>query len=564
MTLPNGEESFNIFEIRFKNGRKEFYKNTENLRISMGDILAVEGSPGHDVGSVSLAGELVKVQMKKRNVSVDSSEIKKIYRKANQRDIDVWQASREKEIETQRKGREILGRLGLKMKLSDVEYQGDGNKATFYYTADTRIDFRQLIRDLAGAFSIRVEMKQVGARQEAARLGGVGSCGRELCCSTWLTDFRKVTTSAARYQQLSLNPLKLAGQCGKLKCCLNFELDTYLDALKVFPKQETILKTEKGPAVFVKMDIFKQHLWYTYKEERSKWFLLTLEQVQEIIDLNKNNEKASSLEEYESEIEVPIKVNFEDAVGEDSLTRFDVPKTKKRRNNKNRNKKKAVVGNPNQQKPQAKQQQRGSQKRKPHTKKTGEQPKGAVKNTNIPRKNNNRNRNNNTPKNGSDSEKNKFLSLLILLLVGYSCTSGPVFTKYKTVPNNAWILNEQVRFDFSITDTIAKRNLFIHIRSNNEYRYSNLFLITELVFPNKTKVIDTLEYKMTTPNGKYLGTGFTEVKENKLFYKEEKVFPFSGEYTFNVRQAMRKNGFSEGLKALEGVTDVGFSIEKTK
>ena len=161
-------------------------------------------------------------------------------------------------------------------------------------------------------------------------------------------------------------------------------------------------------------------------------------------------------------------------------------------------------------------------------------------------------------------KKNKFLSLLILLLVGYSCTSGPVFTKYKAVPNNAWILNDHVRFDFSITDTIAKRNLFIHIRSNKEYRYSNLFLITELVFPNKTKVIDTLEYKMTTPNGKYLGTGFTEVKENKLFYKEEKVFPFSGEYTFNVRQAMRKNGFSEGLKALEGVTDVGFSIEKTK
>jgi cell fate regulator YaaT (PSP1 superfamily) len=405
MTLPNGEESFNIFEIRFKNGRKEFYKNTENLRISIGDILAVEGSPGHDVGSVSLAGELVKVQMKKRNVSVASSEIRKIYRKANQRDIDIWQASREKEIETQRKGREILGRLGLKMKLSDVEYQGDGNKATFYYTADTRIDFRQLIRDLAAAFSIRVEMKQVGARQEAARLGGVGSCGRELCCSTWLTDFRKVTTSAARYQQLSLNPLKLAGQCGKLKCCLNFELDTYLDALKAFPKQETILKTEKGPAVFVKMDIFKQHLWYTYKEERSKWFLLTLEQVQEIIELNKNNEKASSLEEYESEIEAPIKVNFEDAVGEDSLTRFDVPKTKKRRNNKNRNRKKALVGNSNHKKPSAKQHQRGTQKRKPQQKKSGEPSKGTLKNANKPRKNNHRNRKNNTPKNGSDSEK---------------------------------------------------------------------------------------------------------------------------------------------------------------
>ena len=234
MTLPSGEERFNIFEIRFKNGRKEFYKNTENLRISMGDILAVEGSPGHDVGSVSLAGELVKVQMKKRNVSVDSSEIKKIYRKANQRDIDVWQASREKEIETQRKGREILGRLGLKMKLSDVEYQGDGNKATFYYTAEARIDFRLLIKDFAKEFNTRIEMKQVGFRQEASRLGGIGSCGRELCCSTWLTDFRSVNTSAARYQQLSLNPQKLAGQCGKLKCCLNYELDTYMDALKTF------------------------------------------------------------------------------------------------------------------------------------------------------------------------------------------------------------------------------------------------------------------------------------------------------------------------------------------
>ena len=405
MTLPNGEESFNIFEIRFKNGRKEFYKNTENLRISMGDILAVEGSPGHDIGSVSLAGELVKVQMKKRNVPVDSPEIKKIYRKANQKDIDVWQASREKEIETQRKGREILGRLGLKMKLSDVEYQGDGNKATFYYTADTRVDFRQLIRDLAGAFSIRVEMKQVGARQEAARLGGVGSCGRELCCSTWLTDFRKVTTSAARYQQLSLNPLKLAGQCGKLKCCLNFELDTYLDALKEFPKQETVLLTEKGPAVFVKMDIFKQHLWYTYKEERSKWFLLTLEQVQEIIALNKNKEKASSLEEYEYEVDTPVKVNFEDAVGQDSLTRFDAPKAKKRRNNRNRNQQKATVGKPNQPKTAVRQAPKGNPRRKPKPRPAGEQPKGEVKNSNKPRRNNNRNRNTNPPKNGNDSEK---------------------------------------------------------------------------------------------------------------------------------------------------------------
>ena len=461
MTLPSGQERFNIFEVRFKNGRKHFYKNPDNLPITMGDIVATEGSPGHDIGTVSLAGELVKVQMKKRKITEDHEDVKKIYRKASQRDIDIWQQSRGKEEETQKRGREILGRLGLQMKLSDVEYQGDGNKATFYYTAETRVDFRQLIRDLASAFSIRVEMKQVGARQEAARLGGVGSCGRELCCSTWLTDFRKVTTSAARYQQLSLNPLKLAGQCGKLKCCLNFELDTYLDALKSFPKQDLVLKTEKGDAVFVKMDIFKNHLWYTYKEERFKWFRLTLEQVLEIVDLNKNNEKSLSLEEYEADVEIPVKVDFEDAVGQDSLTRFDVPKTSKRRNNRNKNKKKPVGADanntqpkpnprrkpqakpnnktpqaksqeqnkPQQQKPQAqnkpkpkprpKPRPRPNANAKPNTNAKADvvvkpnvkanantnEPKGEVKKPNKPRKNNNKNRNNNTPKNGSDSEK---------------------------------------------------------------------------------------------------------------------------------------------------------------
>jgi len=344
MTLPNGEAPFNIYEVRFKNGRKHFFKNPENLTLSMGDVVAVESSPGHDIGTVSLGGELVKVQMKKKKVSFDSEDVKKIYRKASQKDIDVWQSVREKEKETQRRGREILGRLGLKMKLSDVEYQGDGNKAIFYYTADERIDFRQLIRDLASAFSIRVEMKQVGLRQEAARLGGIGSCGRELCCSTWLTDFRKVNTAAARYQQLSLNPLKLAGQCGKLKCCLNFELDTYLDALKDFPRQDLVLKTESGFAVFVKMDIFKKQVWYTYKDNSFKWFKLSLEQVQEIIDLNKNNEDGAPLEDYESDAAEKVKVDFENVVGQDSLTRFDAPKQKKgRRNNNNKNRKKSTV-----------------------------------------------------------------------------------------------------------------------------------------------------------------------------------------------------------------------------
>ena len=332
MQLPTGQEVYNIVEVRFKNGRKVYCKNTNKLSLKMGDVITTEGSPGHDVGTVALTGELVKIQMRKRKLKEDSEEIKKVYRISTQKDIDIWQAARDREVETQRRGREIIQNLGLKMKLSDVEYQGDGNKATFYYTADDRVDFRQLIRDLAGAFSIRVEMKQVGLRQEAARLGGVGSCGRELCCSTWLTDFRKVNTAAARYQQLALNPQKLSGQCGKLKCCLNFELDTYLDALNEFPKTDQWLQTEKGPATYIKMDIFKGLLWYTYKEERGKWFTLTVEQVHEIQDINKSGKKIAGLEDYEAElIETAPPIDFENVVGQDSLTRFDKPKQSNRK-----------------------------------------------------------------------------------------------------------------------------------------------------------------------------------------------------------------------------------------
>ena len=333
MELPTGQKPFNIVEVRFKNGRKHFYKNDKCFPLSIGDVVAVEGSPGHDIGTISLTGELVKIQMRKKNVKEDSEAVKKIYRKASEKDIETWQHARAREIETQKRGREIIIRLGLKMKLSDVEFQGDGNKATFFYTADERVDFRQLIKDLASAFSIRIEMRQVGLRQEASRLGGVGSCGRELCCSTWLTDFRKVNTAAARYQQLSLNPLKLAGQCGKLKCCLNYELDTYLEALKAFPSQNTMLKTDKGLGIFIKMDIFKEWLWYTYKDDKSKWFKLTLAQVNEIIAENKKGNLVESLEDFDEENVEETKIDFENVVGQDSLTRFDEPKRKRRRNN---------------------------------------------------------------------------------------------------------------------------------------------------------------------------------------------------------------------------------------
>ncbi|MFD0863064.1 stage 0 sporulation family protein [Sungkyunkwania multivorans] len=345
MALPNGQKPFDCVEVRFKNSRKAFFRNTENLSLSIGDVVATEASPGHDVGIVTLTGELVKVQMKHKKVSLDSDEIKKIYRKASQRDVEIWSASRNKEAEVQKRARELAIRLGLEMKISDVEFQGDGSKATFYYTAEGRVDFRQLIKDMAKAFNIRIEMRQIGYRQEAARLGGVGSCGRELCCSTWLTDFRSVSTAAARYQQLSLNPQKLAGQCGKLKCCLNFELDAYLDALKSFPKADTKVMTAKGKAVCQKIDIFKGWMWFAYEGEWMNWYKLKTSHVHEILELNAKNEPVPSLEEYASELEEDTKIDFENVVGQDSLTRFDRPKRKKsRRKNQGRGGQQATKG----------------------------------------------------------------------------------------------------------------------------------------------------------------------------------------------------------------------------
>ena len=336
MNLPNGETPFDCVEVRFKNGRKEFFRNHENLTLSIGDVVATEVSPGHDIGIVTLTGELVKIQMKKKNVDYNSTEIPKIYRKATQKDIDIWSEARDKEEPMKVRARELAIALNLEMKISDIEFQGDGSKAIFYYTANDRVDFRQLIKDFAKEFSIRIEMRQVGFRQEASRLGGIGSCGRELCCSTWLNDFRSVNTSAARYQQLSLNPQKLAGQCGKLKCCLNYELDTYLDALKDFPDFETKLQTEKGDAICQKQDIFKGLMWFAYTDNFAVWHMLNIEQVKEIIAENKQKRKVSALEDYATEVISEAKIDFNNAMGQESLTRFDQPK-KKKKNNKKRN-----------------------------------------------------------------------------------------------------------------------------------------------------------------------------------------------------------------------------------
>lgn len=381
MSLPEGQAPCDVVEIRFKNSRKEFYRNVNDLTLNVGDVVATEASPGHDIGVVSITGELVKIQLKKKNINYDSEDIKKIYRKAKQSDIDKWKEAQSLEVDAMFKARTLALKLNLQMKISDVEYQGDKSKAVFYYTADGRVDFRELLKVMASEFKVRIEMKQIGARQEAARLGAIGSCGRELCCSTWLNDFRTVSTSAARYQQLSLNPLKLAGQCGKLKCCLNYELDSYLDALKEFPQIDNKrLATEKGFAFHQKTDIFKRIVWWSYTSEPDVFIPLSIARTKEILQLNAEDKKPSDLLEPKqfkdlAEVKLP---DYENVVGQDSLTRFD---DRKKSNNKHKNNRKphakpntsakpTPTSNPNQQKKvnpnQNAQTPRPSQQNKPN------------------------------------------------------------------------------------------------------------------------------------------------------------------------------------------------------
>lgn len=334
MNFPS-QNRIDIIEVRFKNGRKEFFKIDDDTEYFKGDIVAVEASPGHDIGIVSLTGEIVLLQLKKKGINKDAIEFKKVYRKAKQTDIDKWQAARDLEEPTMYKARTIAVKLNLQMKISDVEYQGDKTKAIFYYTADDRVDFRELIKVLADEFKIRIEMKQIGARQEASRLGGIGSCGRELCCSTWLTDFRSVSTSAARYQQLSLNPLKLAGQCGKLKCCLNYELDSYMDALKEFPENANKLLTKSGTAFLQKTDIFKKVMWYSYDSDPNNFIPLDLKQVYKILELNKNKEVAEDIKPEIKETAKEKETSFyENVVGQDDIKRFDKNSKKNKKNKK--------------------------------------------------------------------------------------------------------------------------------------------------------------------------------------------------------------------------------------
>jgi cell fate regulator YaaT (PSP1 superfamily) len=330
--IPGNAEEQDMVEVQFKNTRKGYYKNSNRLPLEKGDIVAVEASPGHDIGTVTLTGRLVPLQMKKANIKPDA-EIRRVYRKAKPVDMEKYEEAKSREHNTMIRSRQIAADLGLQMKIGDVEYQGDGNKAIFYYIADERVDFRQLIKVLAEAFRVRIEMKQIGARQEAGRIGGIGPCGRELCCATWMTNFVSVSTSAARYQDISLNPQKLAGQCAKLKCCLNYEVDAYVECQKRLPSKELTLETLNGTYYYFKADILKGTITYsTDKSFLANEATITAKRAFEIINMNRRGEKPEKLEDIFRQDNARPK----DLLEQESLTRFD-----KSKNSKNKKKKKA-------------------------------------------------------------------------------------------------------------------------------------------------------------------------------------------------------------------------------
>lgn len=340
---PNAGTPFNIVEVRFKGSRKEFYHNENNIYVESGNLVAVEGPlGGYDIGHVTLTGELVRLQLSKNNISPDSEEVRKLYRLAHEKDVEKWKEVKAEETNVMHRARFHANTLGLQMKISDVEIQGDRKKGTFFYTADSRVDFRELLKLLADEFRFRIEMRQIGMRQEAGRLGGIGSCGRELCCTTWLTNFKTVSTSAARYQNLAINTQKLAGQCGKLKCCLNFELDTYLDALKSIPKGLNKLELAGGTAMLQKTDIFKKTMWFSL-EKGGAMHPISVDRVNEIVGLNKKGEKPEFLGLPELVIPDDKPSEFVDVIGEDSLTRLDnknkKPKNKRKKSRKPQRKK---------------------------------------------------------------------------------------------------------------------------------------------------------------------------------------------------------------------------------
>eukprot|EP01133_Synstelium_polycarpum_P011245 gene11245-13126_t len=569
--MPSNYIPFQIIEVKFKGARKEFFLNTDNIYLEIGELIAVEGpTGGYDIGHVSLTGELVRTQMKRRKTTADQVT-RKVYRKATEADVEKWKIAKDMEWETMHKARKLALDLRLSMKISDVDYQGDKTKATFFYTAEGRVDFRELIKKMAETFRIRIEMRQIGMRQEAGRLGGIGSCGRELCCSTWLTNFKTVSTAAARYQNLSLNTLKLAGQCGKLKCCLNYELDTYLDALKDIPDRIENLQTEIGIARHQKTDIFKKVMWFSYANQED-WIPLKVDRVKEIMAMNKKGQKPVNLKE-EAVLLAPSVVvekvhDYENVVGQDSLTRLDEKRNKQNRNAKNGQQRNSGAGPKGDKTNRPQQHQQGKNKgeqgkkqdqgKKPEQGKKTEQQKKAVttekpvnagpeaaqSNPGQPSGNRNRNRNNRRRK-PSDKPKND------------GCETGTVTDVNVAMPEHRWSYINKVSTIADIKDPSKAYSIFFKLRHTADYRYSNIYILFHMKGKDGKKNSRRFGFKLAQSDGQWLGSGSGNLFSYTLPLLTNYHFPAAGKYELVAEQNMRDNPLPE-------VSDAGIVVTEQK
>lgn len=569
--IPGNAEESEMVEIQFKNTRKGYFRNSNKIPLEKGDIVAVEATPGHDIGVVTLTGRLVPLQMRKANIKSEA-DIKRIYRKAKQVDMDKYNEAKAREHSTMIRARQIALDLNLNMKIGDVEYQGDGNKAIFYYIADERVDFRQLIKVLADAFHVRIEMKQIGARQEAGRIGGIGPCGRELCCATWMTSFVSVSTSAARFQDISLNPQKLAGQCAKLKCCLNYEVDCYVEAQKRLPSKEIELETKDGVFYFFKADILNNQITYsTDKNIPANLVTISGRRAFEVIGLNKRGIKPDYLleETHRSEPKKPV-----DLLEQESLTRFDRNRKNKNsgdgnngngNNNGNRNKKKKKSSN---NRPQGSEQpatpQPQEQQSKPQGMRNGHKEMRDARNgttitasalttTNLNPKGINLFEMTNRFKN-----KTKHLKYIILLfIVGAlgACDKQTVYHTFRSVPQEGWKRQDTLFFDVAVPDSQTYYKLTVEIRNRNTYPYQNINLSIGYEDPESKRVqVDTLKAVLASKEGIWKGDGWGGLYQSAFSAGSIKIGR-SGNYLFKIAYTLPD-------EILPGINDVGIKLRR--
>jgi len=590
--IPGNAEESDMVEVQFKNTRKGYFRNSNKIKLEKGDVVAVEAAPGHDIGVVTLTGRLVPLQMKKANFKADT-EIKRVYRKAKPVDMEKFNEAKAKEHATMIRARQIALNLNLDMKIGDVEYQGDGNKAIFYYIADERVDFRQLIKVLAEAFRVRIEMKQIGARQEAGRIGGIGPCGRELCCATWMTSFVSVSTSAARFQDISLNPQKLAGQCAKLKCCLNYEVDCYVEAQKRLPSREIELETKDGTFYFFKADILSNQVSYsTDKNFPANLVTISGKRAFEVISMNKKGMKPDSLLEEEKKPEPRKPV---DLLEQESVTRFDRSRNNKEGgNNANRNNKTAR----NSQKTATEGKETTAReititttgtedKTRDGTTKTDVRKEDQIKNVHKDRNGRIRNVRNNKTVNGNSKGrnvknavpttsvlpdrkeirirrnsqlmksllKNSILSLFSACLLT-ACNEHTVYHSYQSLPNKGWGKSDTLSFQIPITDSVPTTlRLFAEVRNSIEYPYHNLHLfISQNLQDSTVWRTDTIAFCLADSTGRWTGHGWGSIYQSETFITSVRPLHPTN-YTIKIMSGMKD-------EKLQGLSDVGIRIEK--